>query len=349
MSTTLRVAGQFIEATIGAAGELEWSHRWPGGSWDASWTMDLPANYPHTVLVVDALVEIMRGPVVVWSGVLDQPVYDFSARRWTITAEGKCRLAERFLCLNSSSASTTIPHTAVDRAIIRGLTWTSTLAGTTEVVVGDTTNSLNWLNVLLDAYATEDSKRWGVTPSGALFFQADPTTPTLQLVPGSGTLSIADEQVASRLFGRYKPTSTTFATVNVTDAAAQVTRGYREGPEDLTQRGVMTSGRATAYLTARMALGASQPAWANGLRVGSLQLRGPGGGPVDLESVGVTPEVVRINGVTNPVNKLLGYLDFVVGEVRIRRGADDIELLPLGVVKNTLRSAVTPARPGLTP
>lgn len=339
----VKVGGEYVDITVGMAGDVEWAHHWPVGSWSAKWTMDLPPAFAHPLLKVDAPVELMEGPQRVWNGVLAKPVYDGEV--WQFAADGLGRLAERFLCLITGGATTTSrPDLAVQQAILRGLRWTEDLPTLDPVVTPGGTTGVNYLNDLLDAWTDDEGTRWAVDVNGHFYTQADPITPTLHLVPGVGTLGIADEDTASRLFGRYRDGTTTYATTDVPDLVAQATRGYREGAEDLTALGVITKARADKRLNGLIKKGATQPAWANGLEVFAGELTNEGGEPVHLPYVGMRPELVRLHGVINPVTNTLSYIDFPLGEVHHKNGVPSINVIPLGAVKGTtLRGLLTSA------
>ena len=337
----VRIDGRWLSVTVGKAGDLKWSHQWSangggGGSHEASWQMDLPATFVQRDLHIDALVEIVEGCAVVWSGHLQEP--QFNGETWDFVAIGKYRLAENFPCLiTGGTTSTSRPDLAVQQAILRGLRWTSNIPTQAAVVSTGATDSLNYLPELLNAWTNDPpagiGHHWGVDTTGAFFTYDDSTTPTYHLMPGSHVLGIADEDTASHLFGRYMPTSTTFATVQVDDPVARAKRGYREQAIDLTQYGVLTSTQATNKLNALLAKGATKPAWANGLEIARAELTTVGGVPVYLPFVGTVPGVIRMHGVIDPVNDNLTYLDFVIGEVQYEDGSDVIQVNPLGLVK----------------
>lgn len=338
----LRVNGRYVDATIGRVGELEWSHH--NGPLAASWVMDLPPKRLHEWMPVDALVEITAARKILWSGHLDEPKPpEARGQAWEFTASGKRRLAERFLALDSAGNATATPQTAVDEAIgTYDLAWVAGTLGpnsTTPLTAG--TTGVNFLDKLLDAYALEQGMRWGVTPDGVYFMEAEPAAPTLYATPGVGTVGIVDRGFGATLVGRYLSTSTAYATVFYTDAATLARFGPSQTPVDLTAYGPMSSTRATDMLEAMAAQGATRPASANGLVLSASQLRTPGGAPVCLPLVGLGLEKLRLPGVRDPYTGRRGYHDVPIGEVRYRNGASVIELIPSDVESNNLLSALT--------
>lgn len=335
---TVRVDGVWLDLAVGPLGDLKWSHRFPKGSWEASWLMDLPANQQHPSLRIDALVEVLVGPTVVWGGVLRRPV--FNGDTWELVAEGYPRLAERFLCLTAGLATTSTPSTAYTQAVARGLRWTvPTSGGTSPIAAADATNGLNYLDTLLDAWCAAQAagNYWMVSPLGLLYTLAPPTEPTLHIYPGLASLGVSDDDTGTHLFARYRSGASTYATE---DAEDTLTEAYREEGVDLTDRGVITAGAAQNVVDGMLATGRSKPAWSNGFEFSEQELMTAGGVPASLPHVGVTPEVARLHGVRNPVDPTKAYIDFVVGETEYDDGGL-LSLAPLDVaVGMTLRTAL---------
>ena len=192
----VRVNGVPVKS-LGYVGDLVWSHQWPGGCWEASWSMaGLAKNVASGILKRGARVVISVGGFPVWQGVLSQP----GAALEDFTATGLSREAERFLALDGTGAATYDPSVAIPQAVTNGLPW---IYDTGTAPTGIPNDSPEYLSQLLDVSATAASRRWGVGADGRFFSVADPTTPTLHAIPGSGVMGQADDDYATHLFGRY--------------------------------------------------------------------------------------------------------------------------------------------------
>ena len=336
---TVRVDGVWLDLAVGPVGGLKWSHRFPKGSWEASWVMDLPPDHQHPALRIDALVEILVGPTIVWGGVLRRPV--FNGEVWELVAEGYPRLAERFLCLSAALATSSTPSTVLPEAVSRGLRWTLPSGlSSTAVAAADATNGINYLDTLLDAFCANVStgSYWLIYPNGLFATVAPPTEPTLHIYPSLASLGVSDDDTGTRVFGRYRSGASTYATVNAEDTT---TEAYREQAEDLTERGVITGTVAQNVVDGMLARGASQPSWSNGFEFTDQELTTAGGVPASLPHIGMTPEVARLHGVRNPITPTLGYIDFLIGETEYEDGGT-IAITPLNVATGTtLRSALS--------
>src|SRR5690348_9828641 len=84
----VKVGGYWLHQ-IGAYSDLTITDRWPGGCFEASWTLELPVGYPHPALRRGASVQVLDGGLVVWSGILSEP----DRSTWECVATGLSQIA----------------------------------------------------------------------------------------------------------------------------------------------------------------------------------------------------------------------------------------------------------------
>lgn len=330
--TEIRINGVWA-ATIGGIGKPSWTTVADGGSESASWRMDLASGFTHPALRPGALVEIFAGSFGVWSGILNEP--DDSPDGWEFTASGLAAEAAGYLCLDSGGNTTAVPNTAIDQAIARGLPWTRpTSLDSTSFAAQNSTDALNTLSDLLDAWAHTNSKRWVVSPSGEVAAVTDPTTPDWHLSPGSGRVGLADDEYASDLYVRYRPDAVSYATVHVADPLATVAH-RREYPVDATSLGVVTSTKAANVGAGLLARGRARYGWTAPIQASRLQMTTPGGTPAYLPFV-KAGQMARLHGVMNDQGLPVPYVDFVIGRTELEDGADEITIAPVNMAARTL-------------
>lgn len=333
MTLGINVAGTWL-STIGPWADLTWSTVADGGCGQASWNMQLPRGYTHPALRRGSVVQVKAGSMPLFRGVLAEP--DDSEDGWSLHADGLYTLGDGFLCLDGSLNTTSVPNTAVDQAIARGLPWTRpTSISASAFAVSDTTAELNYLGDLLDAYAQSVSQRWGVDEFGALFLRTDPTTPTWHMTPGSGEFGLADDDYASDIFLRYYNTTYQPATVRVNDATAASQFGTKEVAVDGSNYGAISAAQATANAQGLLARGVARLGWTNTVSPSRWQITTPGGTPAYLPLV-KAGQMVRLHGVRNQQGQPLPYVDFVIGEATYNATDDSVTLAPVGMVARTL-------------
>jgi hypothetical protein len=333
----LRVGGYWL-ASIGAWGELTWSTQWPGGCWDASWKMDLPLGFRHPALERGQRVEILDGPLVIWSGTLTEP----NRSDWSFAAEGLVREGDHYMALNGSGLTSSTSDTVVDAAIARGLPWKRLDSiSTTPFADKENTDNLNTVTALLNAYADRQSRRVVVDAQGVLTLASDPTTPTWHLTPGAASLGMADDEYASDVFVRWKDQDNgdALTTTVASDVQARDRWGRREYPVDLTALGPIKAGRAAGVAEGILTKGKAKPSWTNGLEVSPYELTSTGGVPADLSTV-QAGDMVRIHGLFDDSQSFEArpYLDLVLGQVQYTDGAETVALTPLNVAARTLEA-----------
>jgi hypothetical protein len=332
-SLDVRVNGYPLALGAGF-GDVEMSTVYPGGSGELSWSVtDMRAD----LAVGWADVEAYCGPQRVWLGRFTEP--DPSQDR--LVAQGLWRLGDNFSGLDGSGNANAVPDTVIDQAIARGLPWTRPVSiGSTATSI-DITQGPVGVGTILDTRAENNTLRWGVDENGAVWMQADPTSPSYQTLPLDGGLGYATDNYASTLVGRYLNSATsTYATKIVTDSVAERNHTHKEAVVDLTPRGAITTSQATGYLTAMLALGRAIPEYTAGMAFTYGEILTIGGAPIALEAV-QAGRIVRVHGGLDFARRLQGqmYLDVIIGQTTLSGG--QITLQPLGYVGRSLEDALT--------
>lgn len=329
-------------ASIAGVGELTWSHAADGGCESASWSMDLGPAFNHPSLRAGNIVAIRLGAANIWQGILDEP--DRAGDGWTFNAAGLSTDARGYLCLASDGLSpVSTPDTAIDQAIARG----GSMAGVTRpaslssvpFAATDSTVTLNTLGDLLDVWATNNSKRWGIDANAQLTARSDPTLPTWYLSPGSGKIGLADDDYVSDLYGRFWSAFGVYNTVHVADSTAS-TAHRREAQVDLINLGITTSGIATATLNGMLAKGAARYNVTDTLTVAQSQITTPGGQPACLSFV-KAGDMARLWGALNEQGTPTAYFDFVIGRTEYTAGEKTISIAPVGLAARNLTDVLT--------
>lgn len=316
--------------SISVWGDLEVTHRWPLGSWEAKWSMPLDPWRRPPQLRVNAPVQVKVGPRVIWGGDLAEPNWS----EGTFVATGACRQGEGAIALDNATGQTTsIPNKAVDDAVIRGkLNWTRPFSiSAVSLGTADETDRLNYVSALLDAYAQSVSQRWYVDPLRAVRVSADPTTPFALLRPDNGVLGTAVEAQVGTVVGRYSD-STTHTLKNVSYGT-----GLPEQGVDWTARGEMSAAAAAALCQGVWTPLQAQPGWTNGLMVRPGELQSIGGVELPLWRF-TAGSMVRILGLRD-LRGLSANTDVVAAEtIWTATGDESLRINPVGKVARDIRS-----------
>lgn len=344
--TSLRIDGVWATG-IAAWGGLEWVTKSQGGMHEITWSMDTDTTFRHPALRTGVLVEVFDGPARIGAGTLQEP----DVASGSFVAMGLYRSAERFLCLDGSGNGTSIPNTAIDQAIVRGLPWKrrQSFFASRFTPDGATDNpaATNYLNTLLDGVADQFTTYWLIDRDGYVLTRVADTEPTWLLPPGLTDLGVAEDEYASDLYGRRLGTGGTFAVNTRGDAKARAAFGRREAAVDLTPLGIITQAKAEAILDGMLAKGKARPAFTESVEVSSSQLLSIGGVPADLSMV-EAGQVVRSYGFFDDIAQLDGrtYLDWLIGETKYADGSDTIMLSPQGLAPRDLAAVLAslPAR-----
>lgn len=329
----VRVGGFWLSSIVPQGwGELKHSTRTNGG-WQASWAIPNTKTWRHPALVYGARVEICLGPVVIWSGTLEEPDWDAGE----FIALGACRDGETAMALDGSGNSSTVPNTVIDAAITRGvLSWTRVGDfGTT--AVGDSTAGLVTIQSVLDAWAQKNGSRWVVNEQRQLIISpVSESTPKWFIVPGSGVLGSASEERADRVFVRYID-STTGARATASYPASTPAGGI-EKPKDLTDRGAMSSTQALAEATAIWNELAGRNGFTNGWTLTNGQITTVGGGTADgaLVKAGDTVAALGLpdaRGIAHNTLVVLGDTDYDWED-------DELQANPTGIAARDTESVL---------
>lgn len=330
----VRVGGVWLNS-VAPWGGLTWSTD-ERGCKEASFTVGLGLGRRNPVLTRGALVEIMFGSLVIWSGQLEEP--DWSTG--TFHARGFAYQAEDFLALDGSLAATSTPSVAVDQAIADGwaVTRHSTVPTTAFTSAAEGSNSVG---SLLDANADELAKRWSVRADRVLRFESDTTTPSWQLRPGVVELGNASDDYASGVVVTYQSAVGIYSRTRRIDANAAAEFGPKFIPLDLSKLGVMSLARANGYGDAVLAKGRARLGWISSIDVTRYDLLNMGAVPADLPMV-QAGEMVRIHGEADDMALLGGhsYIDVVIGSTSYVDGSEVLSLSPLGSVSQTLSEVI---------
>lgn len=340
----VKVAGYWLAGLPGVVTDLTWATTWGSDSYSgpvtASWKLSIPFESSVPYLRPGSSVEIYRGGVRVWNGVLNEPVRGVP---WEFNASGLGSLASNFAALTSTGAPTTIPQIGVQYALTRGLAWAGGASAFSASAYGEPSPyAMNRLDVLLNDSAQKNAQRWGVDANGIAFVRTDPTTPKYVLDAHDAEIGVADEGLYTNVQARYvasvtgtPPVPATYGTVTSTDANAVARYGTREYVLDLTKLGGLTSATAQLYADS-MLKDLTIPAWVNSLTVDATKLRTMGGLPADIASVRAG-EMVRLFGARGNLGRLGNELmiDVVLGDVSYVDGATDLTIAPMKLAKRT--------------
>lgn len=340
MSKGLRVAGDWLDLTVGRFSELTNSTRFGGGDWEISWKMQLPIGARPRQLRPGALVEVMDGPWVLRSGYLTEP-------NWvdgTFAASGFCREAEQLLAFDSALNSTLRADVAVDRGAVRG--WRVTrdaTVPTTALGAADTGEGLNYIAAVLDAAADQAGKFWTVRADRAVRFETAPTTPTLHIKPGVAQLGVVDQDYCRTVYVAYCDSGDRgkVKKVSATDASAPENR---EVGVDATVLLPITTAKAQSMANGILAKGKAKWGWTGTIELGEHELYSDGGERVDLWSV-QAGQMARVHGAFDDQVNLSGAtsLDVVLGDTSHVDESGVISVSPIGTVKNSLQAAIEQA------
>lgn len=340
---SIRINGVWLQSQ-GAHGNLTVSWSWPGGCREASWVMTARYGSRLPLLTRGALVEVLWGGWVIWSGLLQEPAWN--GNEVSLTASGLVRQGERYMAFDASENTTDVASTAVDEAINRGLPWTRHSSVPTTALASGTSEPVNSVTALLDAAAEKAGQRWGVDAFGSCRFAADPADVTLVVRPGSGDLGIADDNYASNVILRHVTTTSTYRSAiyppfgTVTEYEEKY--GHAEFVRDITDRGPIANADADALAQAVYERSKQRPGWTNGLELVRGDVLNVGGKALHPLWVAATGwgKRMRLDGVPDEV-ALTSYTSFVVGGTSYGEGTDVVNVTPVGLVSRTQEDVLT--------
>lgn len=314
-------------------GEPVLTWRYPFGSWELTWTMEVPPNFRHPDLVRGARVVAWIGTTPIWRGGATE--LDFESG--TFTATGSAREAETAIALGFGVLTTT-PSVAVNWGIVRGaLSWSGLHSlPSTPIAASEETVSYNYVADLLNAWATQAAVNWWVNPQGYVGYGASPTTPRMFINAGAGILGLADQDYITDLYGRYTPGGGVVAPIEAHGNTQNV--GRSERGVDLTGRGPMTMAQAQDVMDGILAKTKGRTGWTNGIEIAYGQICNDGGIPIALSEVGRATGsglMVRLQELFDE-RGIATYTDVVIAEARWRADEGLMTLNPVGLAARDL-------------
>lgn len=325
MSVWLRIAG-YPATEIAAHTPPTWETWADGGTGSISWAFALSLRSQHQALRPGSVVEVMVGCVPVATGILMYP----DRTTWECTAYGIAADAKNYLALDGGGNATRDIAVAIENAQVAG--WKgSDQTGYSGVASGDSTGNPVTLGQLLDEYAQQVGRRWGVTGRRKIYLDTDPTAPKWLASPGASAFGTTSEDRANTLKGRFLNSSTGLY------ATATAGAGTPQAAVDLTPRGAMSAAEAQAALEGMLALNQAQQAWTNGVVLTRDQLQTVGGTPAFLPSV-QAGHMASAFGIAYAAD---GFrLDTVIGKTRYTAGEDTIYIEPVNTAPSDVSSVL---------
>lgn len=295
-----------------------------GGCGEATFALSLTPRSNHQALVRDALVQIKCCGVPIYTGAMTEP----DRTTWQCHAYGLSSSLRRFLALDSGGSNTRDFGAAITEAIADG--WQGTNPHpVTGTAAGSTTGNPVKVGDLLDDYAEQTGQRWGADRFGRLYMSPDPTTPQWLAEPGMAAFGVTNEDVATRLAGRFD-SGAGYLTAIVGEVGT-------DEAVDLTDRGTLTLTAAEAIL-AGMLLRAGGVQWTNGVTLGRDQITTRGGSSAFLPTVR-GGQMMRALGLTyGAVSRT--PRDVVIGKTRYTVGESTIYVEPVNTAPRSLRSVI---------
>ncbi|WP_294567624.1 hypothetical protein [uncultured Arthrobacter sp.] len=314
-SIWLRI-GSYPATEIAAHTPPTWETWADGGSGSCSWAFSLTMRSQHQALQTGAVVEVMCGPMPVWSGILSEP----DRTTWECTAYGLASAARQYLALDGVGNNTRDMGTAITTAQAAGWQGLNSVS-VSGPVAGDATGNPISAGQLLDEYAEQTGQRWGVDGQRQLYMTPGPSGPMWLASPDASAFGSTDEDRAGTLKGRYLDSGTNlYATATSGSGAPQVA-------VDLSERGKMTLTAAQSILAGMLTRDHAQRAWTNGVTLTRDQIQTLGGSPAALIDVRAG-QMMRSFGLAYTGGSAL-HLDTVIGKTRYTAGDDTIYVEPV--------------------
>jgi len=330
MTPDIRI-GTLPLSSVEAAGDLTITAQWPGGGWEAAWSMLLPEGERPWQIVKNATGSVSVGGCPLLAGRMTE--VDWAGGKFVLS--GSIRRGENAAAIDGSGNPTTVPDTAISAAATRGATdWTLPASiSAAAFATGDAAAAPNTVDDLLTAWALENGKRIYVDPYRRVLAGTDPTSPTYHVYPGADALSWTTQAEADRVVGRW---------VDASDAShlTSVGTGEKEAVIDLQSKGPLDVTRATATLNAILAQSTSG-SWTGSVAVAPQQIMG-NPHPAQVVADIARGCMVRFHGQRDPRNPALPYIDVVIASVEwVVDGA--LKLTPAGLVARSFADVVAAA------
>lgn len=313
---------------LGHVNQLVYSFSCPGGPDQLTCNLMVEANFRTDAMNVGRIVQVYRGGIVIWEGILQEPVP--TAQGWNIAAAGAGNYGANFVAYYTSTWPASEPDQSLNDAISRGLRWVNPgQDGVSGLWTGQEVDpGAQMITDLLNLVTTNGALTWYVTttPYGnylAVF--ALPTTPNRVIVASTPVARSLSAQV-NTIYLRYQATadntttgaSATYATTSVSNAASIAQYGEIETYADLSDAGVMTAGAAQA-LGQNVLNRFMHASFAGPFVCGPGQLLTTGGSPIDLgmDQAGTVAKLILTDygyggevGINTPVNFLIGAYSY---------------------------------------
>jgi hypothetical protein len=340
MAVALWVNGRLVD-DVGRAGDLEWSHRWPGGSWTARWAMPTLTRSIHQAVRTNARVELRVGPLRVWGpGRLNDPDYESGL----FTADGPARALETVQAIDGSGDPTDDPAVALAAAVARGAI---DIDGWDTVPAAFPSTSPRSIKQLLDDCALAESKRWGVDVRNRIIFRSTTAaqTPRWAISPDVVRPALSRDGYASSIQLRYvsalggvPAVPSAYDTAIAEDPIAADDLGVVEEPADATSLGLLTPTQAQNRANGLLRAGRARLAYTRGYDLTPTQITSLGGAAAYLPFVMADGSSARHYGVIDDRGAaVLGLArDFVIGETIHRAGSPTIRINPADMAARTV-------------
>lgn len=328
-------------STVGAWGDLQYSERFDGGSWEASWVMEVRRGWHHPAIRRGADVELRLGGLVVWAGILAEPDRD----SWQMTATGLVREGERFSARAADGTPGRYITSSTVNAIGNGLPWDYrevSLPAHANPVQSEESDGLNVVSAIWSAAAAASGMFWGVGSDRIPYIRTRPTQPSWRIAPSVGVLGQGDDEFATHLVGRYRSMAGVLETTTRGDSGAPGTPsdrwGRSERPVDLTPRKRISATRANEILDGMLTKIGPRPGYTTGLTLGPGEITTMGGSLAHLPTIRAG-QMVRLDGV---VDEATGrpHHDIVIGEIRHDPAARTVYIEPLGLAARNLAAVL---------
>lgn len=334
----VRVGGRLLHSFTRVGG-LRWRHGIDGGCLEASWsTSRLPSAFGSPILVRGALVEIFEGVQRVWVGTLSEPGEDTSECH----AKGLLSETRGYMCEDGSGLTDDV-GAALTWATANGLRFAYLNDAPANLVPSEEPQRLD---AAINLHATANSVRATVRPDGILRWEAEPTVPSLTVLPGVGSVGHADEDFATRVNVRYvssvsgtPPVADGFDVAPAVDADAEAIHGRSTIYVDVTDRGLLTATEAGWIAQGILDKFGARLSFASSITLSGDQLRSAGHQRVSLATI-EAGQMVRFLGVRTPSQFSLSSFDVTIAATDYTAGSGQITLSPLGLVPRTLADII---------
>lgn len=348
MTARVRVDGIWLDTQV-AVGAIERTSSWTtdGASGDSRATVALecPRTWEGALVHPGKAMHVYSVTgLLLWGGVTNEP--DRTDAGITLVAKGFGQILADYEAVTSSGNPSSIPNVVVDAAISRGAPFRrdGVNLGTASLATVEDTGIESVLTILTRA-AISQGKRVHVDSTGAITYQADPTTPEWVLIPGHGHMGTADETYLTTLYGKYRNTAGDTSYVQAHNEAAGIKfGGRRERDVDLTAMGTLTATVAQDYLNGRLKLVGGRMGWTETVALSTVNLRhmsGSGASPRWVRA----GQMLRIPGVTDARSQptTRASIDVVLSEVTVAdSGRPTGTAAPIGFAPRDLDALLSP-------